>query len=301
MRSKWNVLAPIDLGVDADTPIGEALDTAGKLNAELTLLYVADAPWYRRALRLGWLGSGLIGERRNLEVHGLVLAGPVSDTIVRYADMIDADFVLMSARKRSWWSRFWKGSVVDEVMKATNRPVCLTNRKSEKSESPFHCRQILCLLNLDGTDDAAVRQAERLAKRAGGSLILLGVIPEASESLLGESNLRPKRPLSRSMAAVRIREIGESLSVPYNSMILTGTARNSLHAAVRTSAADIAVVSRGIPGFPSSQHLDIRSALRNLPCPLLSVAWRMPRVQQEAEVIDEAVPVLTGAAGGRAR
>jgi nucleotide-binding universal stress UspA family protein len=301
MQSKWNVLAPIDLAADTDTPVGHALDAAGKIDAELTLLYVADDLWYKRARRLGWLGTGLAGGQMNIDVHRLVLAGPVPETIARYAELIDADFVLLASRDSGWWSRLWKRSVVDEVMKATKRPVFVTNRKSLESESPFNCRQILCLLNLDGTDDAMVMHAQRLAQRSGGSLILLGAIPEASEGLLVEFNLRPNRPLSRSAAASRIREIGESLSVPYRSLILTGTPGACLRAAAGECAADIAVVSRGIPGFPIPHSLDARSTLQALPCPLLSVAWRTPPARYEEEAKDEAVPVLMGAGGHRGR
>lgn len=294
MQSKWKVLAPIDLTIESGIPVGHALNVAGKLNAELTLLYVTNDPWYRRARRLGWLGTGLLGEQENIDVHRLVLAGPVSDTIARYGDLIDADFVLMTTRNLGWWERLWKRSVVDEIMKATKRPVIVTNRKLQESNSPFDCRQILCLLNLDGTDDAMVLHAQRLAQRSGGSLILLGVVPEASERLLIEFNLRPNRPLSRRAAAGRIREIGENLTVPYNSLILTGTARNCVHAAARAYNTDLVVVSRGFSGFPVPHSPDSRSLLRALPCPLLSVAWRTPPARREEQAKDT---VLLGSPG----
>jgi nucleotide-binding universal stress UspA family protein len=300
MQSKWNVLAPLDLALDASVPVGYALDLAGKINAELTLLHVSDDPWYKRARRLGWLGTGPVGEQKNIDVHRLVLAGPVPETITRYADLIDADFIMLTNRNPGWWSRLWKSSVVDQVMKSTKRPVFITNRKSQESGSPVNFRQILCLLNLDGTDDAVVMHAQRLAKRSGGSLILLGVIPEASEGLLVEFNLSPNRPLSRSVAAARIREIGEALSVPYNSLILTGRTRHCLLAAARAWSADIVVVSRGVPGFPIPHSLDVRPALRTLACPLLSVAWQTPPPPCEEEAMDQAVSVLTGAARPRA-
>lgn len=51
----------------------------------------------------------------------------------------------------------------------------------------FRSRRVLCVLNLDGTDDSLVLQAEALPQRSGGELILAGVVPEIDEGMLLEA------------------------------------------------------------------------------------------------------------------
>ena len=54
MQPAWKVLAPIDLSVDPEGPVDHAINIARAMRAELTLLYVVDQRWYKRARRLGW-------------------------------------------------------------------------------------------------------------------------------------------------------------------------------------------------------------------------------------------------------
>lgn len=293
MQSKWNVVAPIDLSVDPDVSVSRALDAARAINAELTLLYIADSPWYERACRLGWLENGLGNARVNPDVRRLVLSGAVPETIARYAEISNADLLLLTTQGRRSWPRCWRRSVTGAVMKLTETPVCVAGSSPRQREAGGDYRRILCLLKLNGKDEPVVMQAQALAERTGGRLILLAAIPEVSEGLLAEVNLSPDRPLSRIVALDRMREIGETLSVPYRASVMTGSPRKCVLTAAEDSEADIVVVSRPTPGFPSQYSVDIRSTLRGLACPLLTVAWRTPDTRRNQPKIGEARPAHT--------
>ena len=101
----------------------------------------------------------------------------------------------MTSEKYEGWTRFWKHSVTGEVMESTRRPVCVTDLRLADTDYRFRSRRILCVLNLDGTDDPLVLQAEALAQRSGGELILLGVVPEIDEGLLLEAIPGLDRPV----------------------------------------------------------------------------------------------------------
>ena len=130
------------------------------MRAELTLLYVADQRWYKRARRLGWPSNALGRSQTNCDIHSLTLPGNAVETITRYADFIKADLLAMTSEKYERWTCFWKHSVTGDVMKLTRRPVCVTDLRLADTDYRFRCRRILCVLNLDGTDDPLVRQAE---------------------------------------------------------------------------------------------------------------------------------------------
>jgi len=139
-----------------------------------------------------------------------------------------------------------------------------------------------------------ILQAEALAQRSGGELILLSAVPESSEQLLWEAIPGSDRPLSRKLALERIREIGNTLSVPYKTSVMTSSLNRCVRVAARQHAAGVVVASDFARGGTYPYGLDVRSVLRRLPCPLVSVAALIPARRSIDGVIAEA-PALSNA------
>ena len=106
----------------------------------------------------------------------------------------------MTAEHHRRWSRYWRSSVTEDVLARTLRRVCITDPGSADRDNRFSGRRILCVLSLDGTDDSLLWQAEALAQRSRGELILLGVVPGIDEGLLLETVPGYDRPLSAQLA-----------------------------------------------------------------------------------------------------
>jgi nucleotide-binding universal stress UspA family protein len=256
------ILAPIDFSGDSKGAVEHAMEVAKTLEAKLSLVNVVEGPSsYPPSIALRELGLALPES-----IGRLVVNGPVPKTIAAYADCVDADLVLMTSASYRGWKYLWKPSVTAEVLASTSRPVLVTG--ASKEEFRFHCRKILCVLALDGTDGPTLRQAEALAHRSGGELMLFTVVPEVSEGLLNEVLSSGRRPFSTSLAMHRLREIGANLSVPYKTSTMIGSPHTSIGLAARQYAADIVVASRS--GF------DMRAIFRRLTCPLLSVRSAAP-------------------------
>src|SRR5687768_17053145 len=130
MQPAWKVLAPINLSAEPEEPIERAINIASSMQAELTLLYVVDQLWNRSRRRLGWPPNAWGRAQANCDIHRLILPGVPSETIIRYAEFINADMLVMTTRNYGRWTLFWKQSVTREVMKSTPRPVCVTDLRS---------------------------------------------------------------------------------------------------------------------------------------------------------------------------
>jgi nucleotide-binding universal stress UspA family protein len=260
------ILAPID--PSADSTAQYAIDVARALGASLTLLHVADArpPDYK------WLPGG---------IEQFTIPGRVPQTVAGMAEYLESDMVLMTSRHYRRWKPFWTKSLTAKIIEATDRPVLITALPD--AGSGFRCRTILCVLSLDGRDSAAIVQAEALAKRTGGELILLSVVPEADEALLYEAFSGV--PLSPKRAATRVRRIANGLSVPYEIRTMSGPLEECISIATREHAVDLVVVNR--------EALDPRALFRRIDCPLLAVVEEVPAVRTVGAIVRDSQPVST--------
>jgi len=245
----WKVLAPVDLRFDTEPQVEYAAGVAGVLGAELNLLHVSTARWYQHSHRLGWPPSAWGSRTPDLDIHRLVLAGPVPETVARYADHIDADLLLITTRTYSSRTRPWRRSMTAEIMKATRRPVLIRKEIDADLGGCFGSRQILCVVGLDGQDAGVLSHAQDLAVRTRAELIFLHVVPPVSEGLLayGLANFS-SRPLSAEFAAQRLAELTSNMHVSVRSFIKTGSATKCIASAARENAADLVLTARMIPG-----------------------------------------------------
>ena len=298
MQQTWKVLAPIDLAYDPEAAVEHAIHVATAMDSELTLLYVANQLRPAGDNLLAWPQNALAAGRTPRGIRRRVLPGKPAEMIVRYAELSDADLVLMTSENCGGWKRFWKHSVTAEVMASSHRPLWVIDWKAVDDDYHFKCRTILCVLNLDGTDEPVVKHAESLALRSGGELIMASAVPENGEHLLHEVIGGTNRPLSAQLALERMGAIGAGLSAPYKTSVMTGSLNRCARLAAQQHSADIVVASSAAPGSMSANGFDIRSVLRQLPCPVVSVPHNSSAtLRREIAVVEQ--PVLRKVANFR--
>ena len=137
------VLAALDLDRTTPDVLREARLWARRLSAELILIHVADpdpdfigygagpesvrlavAHKFTRAhQRLEALSVEL--RKEGLDATALLLQGATAETILREADRLSADVVLMGTRARGAVRELFVGSVSKEVLRRSTRPVLL--------------------------------------------------------------------------------------------------------------------------------------------------------------------------------
>jgi len=137
------VLAALDLARTTPDVLREARIWARRLSAELFLIHVAEpdpdfigygagpesvrlavAHKFTRAhQRLEALSVEL--RKEGLAATALLLQGATAETILREADRLSADVVLMGTRARGAVRELFVGSVSKEVLRQSTRPVLL--------------------------------------------------------------------------------------------------------------------------------------------------------------------------------
>ena len=137
------VLAALDLARTTPDVLREARIWARRLSAELILIHVAEpdpdfigygagpesvrlavAHKFTRAhQRIEALAVEL--RQDGLDATALLLQGATAETILREAERLSADVVLMGTRARGAVSELFVGSVSKEVLRQSTRPVLL--------------------------------------------------------------------------------------------------------------------------------------------------------------------------------
>lgn len=116
------------------------------------------------------------------QVEPVLLSGPPSRAIERYATEEGVDMVVMATHGRGPLSRLWLGSVADALSRQTTTPLLLVRPDEDDASGVDLSRSVSAprlLVPLDGSDlsEAALPHATRLADVFGSDVDLVRVFP----------------------------------------------------------------------------------------------------------------------------
>jgi nucleotide-binding universal stress UspA family protein len=131
------IMVPLDGSDLAQTALPHALDLCRALGATLVLLHVRDSRQgspeaSRRFLDFTRRQHANAG----VTIEVLVREGPVAETIVRAAEEERIDVVAMATHGRSGMQRVVYGSVAEQVLRSSVRPVLLVRVPGAPVEEP---------------------------------------------------------------------------------------------------------------------------------------------------------------------
>ena len=251
MQPRWKIFAPIDLDDAASGSVRHACEVADVFGGDLVPLNVLDETFEQQIRRAGW--------------------------------PLDASMLLLTPRRERSWTGIWRRPVTEQILRLTDLPVYVANLPRLGKDYRFECRKVMCVVNLDGTDDAIIDSAAAVASRSGARIEILHVLPEVSEGLLAMGIAQTDRPLSKDVAMDRIRALGATLRDSYTSSIAVGSLRKSIVSAAKKSGADLVILGRAKPGEWAPYCPGIQSLTRRLTCPVLSVS--ISPVRSEARLV----------------
>lgn len=115
------------------------------------------------------------------KVSAHTLEGPIAETLQEHALSPACDLVVMTTHGRGPVSRFWLGSVADQLVHRLPMPLLLIRTREEAAPPPTEPEVQNVLVALDGTPMAEqiLQPAGALAKLLNASLTLLRVVPLA--------------------------------------------------------------------------------------------------------------------------
>lgn len=168
----YRVLVPVD--EDAHRALHQAKYAAGLPNAadevEATVLYVVPPAELTEAdeVEFSEIDSAVEAaehlESKGVTVNRVVGDGGVSEQIIRTANELDSNELVMGGRKRSGVTRVLLGSTVLDVFLSTPRPVTITGTGMVFGDGQRHL-----LLPVDRDRDRARHQAEYVSQLPGAA------------------------------------------------------------------------------------------------------------------------------------
>jgi nucleotide-binding universal stress UspA family protein len=218
-------------------------------DVEATVLYVVPPDEFSDADAVEFsdidaaVGAANLLEGEGVSVTRTVDDGGVSNQIVRSADELEADEIVMGGRKRSGVSRVLLGSTVQDVMLSAERPVTITSETAVPSEG---IRQVLVPV------DADVERAHHQAAYVAG-------LPEAAETVEAtvlvvfrhqDYKGAPPHTFEEIDAAVEAADALEDEEVPVDRVAIGGeVARKILDVAAERDADSIVMGGRKRSGL----------------------------------------------------
>jgi len=194
------ILVPLDGSEFAEEALPLAKALASKIGAELHLAHVVlpepdvdfktpqeDLEWRERVREgadryLTELAEHAVTE--GISTLTAVLEGPVSATLLDYADEQEVDLIALTGHGSGGVRRWWLGSVADSLLRAGKVDILLVRPWDETEERSGHeARFHRILVPLDGSElaESALDSAIDLAGRFGASLVAVRVVPKPLE------------------------------------------------------------------------------------------------------------------------
>jgi nucleotide-binding universal stress UspA family protein len=207
IKAKWrvtmfgNILVPLDGSLLSEKALPLALQIARRTGASIRLTCVVPPPianspplhpglprQEQGALDLtAWhVRQALWGDHRPANdgntVQTSLVEGPVAPTLAEYAAGAGADLIVMTTHGRGAVSRFWLGSVTDELVRRSRVPVLVVRPADSNpvdteltKEAPI--RRVIVPLDGSTFAEAALGPATALARLFGATLELFHAVP----------------------------------------------------------------------------------------------------------------------------
>ena len=157
-----------------------AVEGAGDADADA----LAEAEGYLRTL-----ADALVARGREVDISAP--SGDVAELIVAEGEARNASLIVMGTHGRDGLERFFSGSIAEEVLQRTKRPLMLVRAVGDAPAAdpfPTHAR---VLVPLDGSifAETALALAHDLAGLLDGELVLLSVVTPPPPAAMGDLSL----------------------------------------------------------------------------------------------------------------
>jgi nucleotide-binding universal stress UspA family protein len=183
MESKFaRILCPIDFSDNSLRALDQAIELAQRDGAVLYLMNVVfvragDVSDVRHYVSISTASAKsqldrIARQRLGAIPHEIVVEiGNPSELIEKAAEDLDVDLIAMATHGRTGVSRFFLGSVAEEVVRTSKRPVLTFGPETAIAQS----NKILCPVDFDANSIAALKFAWRIAHQKRSELVVLHV------------------------------------------------------------------------------------------------------------------------------
>ena len=250
-----DILVPLDGSAESESALGVAADLARRSGAALHLVRVAttlpepEAPpggpeGAPRQVVVHYLEAAAASVARSGLVAGQhAVSGEIVPELLREAERVAADLVVMSTHGRTGFRRAVLGSIADGVARHAPTPVLLVRAADDGADLSFS----RMLVALDGSPDAerVLAPAMMIARACASAVELVRVVHPVALTT-DDSDLEPSESAEAYLSALaeRLRESG-AFDVQPRIVISDAVALAILAEAEESSADLVAITSHG--------------------------------------------------------
>jgi len=307
MRVLRKILLATDLTPAAADAAREAAVVAKAFESEIVPLYVLP-PVPEQLSGVAEFRQEMTGRleklRQDFQAEGIAVAEPVvaagdaADEIVRQADALDVNMILLASGEKPADAVYRLGITAERVSRQSTRPVWIV-----RPDSDPNLRRILCPVDFSGPSRRALWTASHLSRAFQAELTVLNVVPPLASFLGGlipVSEEEQQAHLARQQAEFDefVKEI-DLHDVRYVRRVRQGDAATEILAAAREANADLLVMgSVGKSGLARLVWGSVTEKVaREMPCSIITVkAEHLIRVELEAEIADLQTHIKQGQA-----
>jgi nucleotide-binding universal stress UspA family protein len=294
------ILCPVDFSDFSRPALDLAFAVAARSGAEITALHVtapllpptaafpevpavlAVDPTVMERLRAELAAFVAPSRTPDIPLKTVVEEGAPVTAILREAESLGADLIVMGTHGVGGFERWVLGSVAEKVLRKAPCPVItLTKTRSEPVPAdPGRFGEVLCALDLSESSRETLAAAVSMAQGAGAHLTLLHVIeePPVERAAVAEAgmDILAYRSQRCQEARERLRAFAKEVGCAHDEIVKTGTADREILSLAEERDAGLVVV--GVHGrrlaslfhFGSTAHHVVRGA----ECPVLTVRAR---------------------------
>lgn len=300
------ILVPVDFSAPSDAALAYAKMLAGRFEARLYLLHVADATFLRAVVaNPGTRDTGVLNRLDDLltdaEHHRFRAFSAVehsdvpADEIVRYAHIKDIDLIVMGTHGRTGMAHLLLGSVAETVVRTASCPVLTLRGTPASVAAQLGPTRILAPTDFSPPSDRALDYARHMAARCGASVHLLHVLEDTVDTSFGAEVFVPESPevqaarLEEARVKLTHRRGGAAHEQPRASTeVVAGSTTPTIVRYAAENGFDLIVM--GTHGRTGFAHLAMGSVaehvVRTASCPVLSVHYPREEARRSA-VSDE--------------
>lgn len=215
----------------------------------------------------------------DVPIDAVVVEGSITGEIVRMAEEMPADLIVMGTHGRSGFDRLMLGSVTEKMLRKAPCPLLTVPRRAPDAvPAPVMFQRILCAVDFSPSSLRALAHAESLAKEADASLSVLHVLEPASvfePVVMGGPGGPPPDTDVRTAARNRLRQVVSKDARIFSHVTDVVTSGKAYREILREAAerrADLIVLGAhggrlGLAAFGSTTGHVVRDAA----CPVLTL------------------------------
>jgi nucleotide-binding universal stress UspA family protein len=271
MTMPKNILYPVDFSERSHVVWPAVAAMSRQLGAEVTVLHVLDLPEE-------------FGEKDDLRrraeekltvfpaARRAVVMGSPAQSIVRFAEAMEAPLIMMPTRGRTRFRELLLGSVTASVLHDADCPVWTDVHSASAVAHGENYKSLVCAVDMGPQTASVLRTASRYAGKFGATLCVVhsvpGVDPCFPSAAADRAHVFLLDRATEQFPAV-CQEAGVELSLQIVEEI--GLVEGITGAAVRYGA-DLLVIGRGVSqGALGRLRTNAHALIRHSPCAVLSV------------------------------